>query len=361
LIVHHFFIIEIIRAIRKIRRSLLGYVTGHGNEESISELSCIINETDKQERVILQEALQNARQEMGTRPTRLESSRVVGITCAATSFPILTSHQFPFVLLDECSQQTEPVSLLPISFGCQRLICCGDPQQLPPSLSRESRQGYGRPLFSRLQSYFTTILLSIQYRCHPAISKICSRLFYDNRVQDGICSELRNPLFGLPTLCVFDVVCGEEKYERGSTCNIAEAITVVSLVRYLLNIGISSEEIGVIAFYRSQVEIISEPLSSGRKRSIVDVSTIDAFQGDEREVIIITTAKTAKTSFLECKERVNVAISRAKRHLFVVSNVRPLIDSEMWNIIFSIMSNKPHMRIKLNHPPETGWQPFFES
>jgi superfamily I DNA and/or RNA helicase len=345
-------------SIRKIRRSLLPYVTGHGNEEAISELSSIISETDKGERSVIQEALKNARAEMGARLTKLDTARVVGVTCAATAFPILADRHFTFVLLDECSQQTEPVSLLPISFRCSRLICCGDPLQLPPTLAKEAHRGYGRPLFSRLTPFYPPVMLSIQYRCHPAIAQICSRLFYENKVQNGLSFEARSPLFGMPTLCVFDVTCGEEKFERGSTCNIAEAITVVALVRYLLDIGVTPDEIGVIAFYRSQVDLIVQPLSEGRRRSIVDVSTIDAFQGDEREVIIITTAKTAKTAFIESRQRVNVAISRARRHLFFVSNVRPLIDSEMWNVVFAISGNKPHMRIKLDHAPDPSWRPF---
>jgi superfamily I DNA and/or RNA helicase len=238
------------------------------------------------------------------------------------------------------------------------LVCCGDPLQLPPSLTKDAPGGYGRPLFSRLNTAFPPVMLSIQYRCHPSIAGICSRLFYENRVKNGIGADDRQPLFGLPTMCVFDVACGQEKFERGSTCNFTEGITVVCLVRYLLDLGITPSEIGVIGFYRSQVESIAEPLLDGNRRPVVDVSTVDAFQGDEREVIIITTAKTTKTSFIDSRERINVALSRAKRHMFIVTNVRPLIDSELWNVVFSIAGNKPNMRIRLDHPPDANWRPF---
>jgi superfamily I DNA and/or RNA helicase len=337
---------------------LLPFVSGHGNEEAISELSSITKETNKGERSIVQEALSNARTEMTGKSARIDSTRVVGVTCAATAFPIMANQRFTFVLLDECFQQTEPTSLLPIAFGCPRLVCCGDPLQLPPTLTKEAASGYGRPLFSRLMGAFPPVLLSVQYRCHPSISAICSRLFYANRVQNGVTAADRSPLFGLPTLCVFDVAYGEEQYQRGSILNMAEGITVVTLVRCLLDLGVARTDIGVIAFYRSQVETIAEPLADGSKRAIIDVSTVDAFQGDEREVIIITTAKTTKMSFVESRERINAAISRARQHLFIVTNVRPLTDSELWNVVFLIAGNEPNMRVRLDHPPDSTWRPF---
>jgi hypothetical protein len=99
----------------------------------------------------------------------------------------------------------------------------------------------------------------------------------------------------MPTMCVFDGVCGEE---RGSTGNAAEPITVVALVRWLLDAGVTLPEIGVIAFYKAQAEAIAQPLAKGKKRAAVDILTTDVFQGDEREVIISTTAKTTKISRL---------------------------------------------------------------
>ena len=345
-------------SVRKIRRSILPFVSGHGSEEAITELNGIINEADKSERSMVQEALKNARTEMSSKATRLDSTRVVGVTCAATAFPIMENRRFTFVLLDECSQQTEPVSMLPISFGCKRLICCGDPYQLPPAISKASPFGYGRPLFSRLMNEFKPVMLSIQYRCHPSIAKICSELFYQNKIRNGIGCDDRMPLFGMPTMCLFNVACGNERFQGGSTCNDSEAIVVVALVKRLIELGVTSEEIGVIAFYKAQVDLISEPLSEGHKHPIVDISTVDAFQGDEREIIIITTAKTSKTSFVDSQERINVAISRAKRHLFVVANARALMESKLWNTVCAAASQEPNRMIRLAENPDSSWKPF---
>ena len=346
-------------SVKKIKKSILPFVTGHGNEEAISELNSIITETDKDEQKVIREALRNAQSECTTKISKIDKVRVVGVTCAATSFEVMQNKKFTFVLLDECSQQTEPISMLPISFGCSNLICCGDPLQLPPTISKSAPNGYGRPIFSRLSNIYKPIMLSIQYRCHPSISNICNVLFYKNKIKNGVTFEDRLPLHDMPTMCLFDVTCGEEKYLKGSPFNNSEAITVISLVNYLINLGIDNKEIGVIAFYKSQVDLISDGLKNGRKRPIVDVSTVDSFQGDEREIIIITTTKTSKTKFIDFPERINVAISRAKRHLFIISNVRSLIDSENWNNIFSQVCKAPNRRLKIDHPPDLEkWDPF---
>lgn len=382
-------------SVKKIRRSLLPFVTGHGTEESISELSSIMHDTlqtspnskrrrgrnlnnaddddsnyyesheigskrlsAEAEKRIVQEALQNAQNEMKKKVSKIDTCRIVGVTCAACSFAVMAGRVFPFVLLDECSQQTEPISLIPMSFGCRCLICCGDPKQLPPTLAREASEGYGRPLFTRMMTMVQPIMLSIQYRCHPRIADICSYAFYGGKVKNGITEEDRAPIFQMPTLCVFNVTCGEEMMKGGSTYNTSEAIVVVNLVRYLINVGVSPEEIGVIAFYKAQVEQISIPLSEGSRHPIVDVSTVDAFQGDEREVIIISTAKTKQSSFVDSPNRINVAISRAKRHLFFVTKVNTLMKLEKWNFVINRAGNKPNISINLSAPPAANWAPF---
>lgn len=379
-------------SVKKIRRSLLPFVTGHGTEESISELSSIIHETlqstgrkrgrsrrlknedeneeedlaeigskrlsAEAEKRIVQEALRNAEDEMNKKVCKIDTCRIVGVTCAACSFAVMTGRVFPFVLLDECSQQTEPISLIPMSFGCRNLICCGDPKQLPPTLVREASEGYGRPLFTRMMTMIQPIMLSIQYRCHPRIADICSYAFYNGKVKNGVTEDDRAPLFQMPTLCVFNVICGEESMKGGSIYNTAEAITVINLVKYLIDIGITPEEIGVIAFYKAQVEQIALPLSEGRRHPIVDVSTVDAFQGDEREVIIISTAKTKQSSFVDSPNRINVAISRAKRHLFIVTRVSSLMKLEKWNFVINRAGNKPNISINLSNAPPTKWLPF---
>jgi len=346
-------------SVKKVRKELLPYLTGHGDADSLNELASLRNEFSPNEIEILESSLANAKKENEKHISRIDSTRIVGVTCAATSFSVMNGRKFPFVLLDECSQQTEPSSIIPISFGCARLICCGDPQQLPPTISKSSPNGLGKPLFSRLSTIYPPVILSTQYRCHPRISGICNKLFYQGRIKDGISEDDRTPLFGFPTICIFDIPHGQEVSSHSSVMNQAEATTCSVLVKYLISKGVDNHDIGVIAFYRSQVESISAPLIDGRKnKPIVDVSTVDAFQGDERDFIIISTAKTSASSFVESKERINVAISRAKRHLIVVTNMKSLHSSDLWSMIYSIASKSPNRIVRLEETPTFGWRPF---
>jgi hypothetical protein len=338
-------------SVRKIRKCVLPFVTGHGDEESISELAAMEQAPE------VRTALETARRESATHVSQVDTARVIGVTCAATSFPIMRGKAFRFVLLDECSQQTEPISMIPISLGCEFLVCCGDPQQLPPTVARSSPHGYERPLFTRIAPFYPPILLSIQYRCHPRISRICSTLFYRGQVVNGLGDGERPPIDGLPTVLLFDVSAGRETFCNGSIENEVEAVVAAKIVQALLERpGVRAAQVAVIAFYRAQASAIGRILAASEPngRPLVDVSTVDAFQGDEREIIVISTARVEMSSFLEAKERVNVAISRARTHLVLVTNVNALAQSEIWGCVFNAAQKLIGVRV----PPGRGWMPF---
>jgi hypothetical protein len=335
-------------SVRKIRKCVLPFVTGHGDEESISEL-CAMDAAPE-----VRSAIATAQLEQATHTSRVESSRVTGATCAAMAFPVMRGKSFRFVLLDECSQQTEPMSMIPISFGCQFLVCCGDPLQLPPTVAHAAPQGYERPLFTRLTCFYPPVILSMQYRCHPRIARICSRIFYRDQIVNGVGETDRPPIEGVPIISLFDVM-GRESFTGRCVENEAEAAVAAQVVRWLLaRTGIHAERIAVITFYRAQVAAISRLLMDSDGRPAVDVSTVDAFQGDEREVVIISTSRTEMSAFVEARERVNVAISRARTHLIVISNVNALFQSDIWGCVF----NAAQHVCKLRGPPGPNWNPF---
>ena len=107
--------------------------------------------------------------DLNKRKQRLVNSRIVGVTCAAATFPILDNQEFRIVFLDECSQMLEPLSFIPINrFKCRYLLAAGDPMQLPPTLSNFSEneeEGLGKTLFVRLANLgISPIMLRTQYR-----------------------------------------------------------------------------------------------------------------------------------------------------------------------------------------------------
>lgn len=201
----------------------------------------------------------------GENLSRISTSRVVGVTCAASTFACLDGLQFPLVILDECCQMTEPSALLPLArFCCQRLALVGDPKQLSPTLpggSPSHKQGLEQTMFQRLMALgVEPIVLRTQYRCHPQIAAMSNTMFYGGRLMDGVTVHQRTGLVSLPPVCFFAVRGTEERSGGGSFCNPAEAAFAVKLIKSLLDADLQPSQIGVITLYRSQATMISELL-----------------------------------------------------------------------------------------------------
>nr|XP_030127993.3 protein ZGRF1 [Taeniopygia guttata] len=329
-------------SIRKITKAILPHSlhAGSGNEnEQLKELLALLKEDlTPAEKLYVRKSIEQHK--LGTNKTILQQVKVVGVTCAACPFPCLNALRFPVVMLDECSQMTEPASLLPIArFQCEKLVLVGDPKQLPPTIQgSESVHGQGleQTLFDRLCLMgHVPILLRTQYRCHPALSAIANELFYDGNLIDGISEEDRAPLLEwLPTLCFYSVH-GMEQVERdNSFYNMAEAHFTVKLIQSLIASGIEGADIGVITLYKSQMYKIQNLLSGVHSEAFevkpVQVSTVDAFQGAEREIIVLSCVRTRHLGFIDSEKRMNVALTRAKRHLLIVGSLPCLSRNRLW-------------------------------
>ena len=286
---------------------------------------------------------------MAQRARAIKKYTVVGATCAATGLACMAGLRFQIVLLDECSQLTEPASLVPLAkLDCERLLAVGDPMQLPPTLHAppspsRTTAAAGSPafdlrltLFERLARCGTPpVVLRAQYRCHPAISALASRLFYRSSLVDGLgveASSKRAPLVpGLPTVG-FAHVSGSERHERGSISNAAEASRVSRIVGSLLATGLQPHQLGVICLYRAQTGLCRTALAAEGHEGVV-VSTVDAFQGAERDVIIVSSCRTStggQLAFIANPQRLNVTITRARFHLLLVGHAATLLALPVW-------------------------------
>lgn len=295
----------------------------------------------------------------------IESASVVGATCISTTFPILTNAKFDIVILDECSQMAEPLSLLPTSrFGSVGMVFVGDPLQLSPQLRTKPKnddadtEGLGLALFSRLSMLGTgvePILLRTQYRLHPLLSSIPNELFYHKKLINGTNSLDRAPLHSaLPTILFVD---NEQSVERtvagGSIENPMEADMVIIFLKKLVSTyGIEGERIGVICLYKAQANLINKILESQASNGsdfadelgAVQISTVDAFQGAEKDVILLSTCRTENEGssyshgaggFLESPYRLNVSVTRGKRHMFILGCAPLLLSSNKWKVVLN--------------------------
>lgn len=318
----------------------------------------------------LLELLQDLRTREPKRGGMLKTADVIGVTCASAANLMLLQSKLRchILILDEATQMTEPTSLLPLACCSPlKLVLVGDPKQLPPitaTTTIEAPEGRGgrsiaRPLFGRLLDRgLAAVTLRTQYRCHPTIGSLCSRLFYDNAVTNGVSEEDRPPL--LPGLAVITLLTHprtQEEKAGESFVNPVEAKLVQELLSSMCS-AISTTgqlpfSIGVICMYREQARLIARLVSQSSLlplRSLLEqpgggggecplrISTVDAFQGSEKDVVVLVTSRTTPerggaagaTGFISNAQRVNVSISRARSHLIVVGAAPVLQSSPLW-------------------------------
>ncbi|XP_041125705.1 protein ZGRF1-like [Polyodon spathula] len=328
-------------SVRKIARPVLPHSLHAGSDsEQLRELQTLLRgDLSNIEKVYVRKSIEQHK--LGRNKGLLKEIQVVGATCAACTFPCMNNLTFPVVLLDECSQITEPASLQPIArFGCEKLVLVGDPKQLSPTIQGSEgahEAGMEQTLFDRLCLMgYKPVLLRTQYRCHPAITAIANKLFYDGALIDGITDSDRRPLLDwLPTLCFYSVKGTEQIQNDGSFHNIEEAVFTLKLIQSLIASGIEGSMIGVITLYKSQMYKISNLLHSDTycdhsEVKDVQVSTVDAFQGAEKEIIVLSCVRTKQVGFIDSEKRMNVALTRGKRHLLIVGNLHCLRKNKLW-------------------------------
>ncbi|KAI0720479.1 SEN1 N terminal-domain-containing protein [Cerioporus squamosus] len=286
----------------------------------------------------------------------LQEADVICSTLSASAYEYLEPFDFELVIIDEAAQAIELSSLIPMKYRCRTCIMVGDPQQLPPTVKSQEacKLGYDQSLFVRLQKSQPDAvhLLSIQYRMHPDISQLPSNLFYDGRLRDGPDMAIKtqrawhqHPKFG--TYRFFSVESGMEENTPGaghSLINRAECQVAVALYNRLVKDFSSSNldfKVGVISMYRGQILELRRTFQQRFGEEVlhtVDFNTVDGFQGQEKDIIILSCVRAGpgltSVGFLRDVRRMNVALTRAKASLFVLGNASTLERSDdIWRKI----------------------------
>ena len=281
----------------------------------------------------------------------LRAAEVVATTATGAGDPVLKGMEFPFVIVDEATQVTEPTSLIPLVHGCQQLCLIGDPQQLSPtvltsrrsdSLEKESLSALSVTLFHRLQKLLPSVFLNLQYRMHQHLAEFPSQKFYEGRLKTApSCTtgehskeikllKAHGPLVFVNT-CVSGH-CGERHFGT-SYQNQFEASVSVNAIRSLTEHKVTAREVTVLTPYAGQVKCIQEKLQH-EKLSHVKVCTIDAFQGRETDFLVFSTVRCntrGELGFADDKYRMNVLLTRAKHGLVGIGCADTLSKhSDLW-------------------------------
>ncbi|XVE62877.1 hypothetical protein DITRI_Ditri06bG0155000 [Diplodiscus trichospermus] len=268
---------------------------------------------------------------------------------------------FSHIFLDEAGQASEPESMVPIGNLCRKetvVVLAGDPKQLGPVVFSKDAEalGLGKSYLERLfecESYyneddnFVTKLVR-NYRCHPAILDLPSRLFYKGELiackednSSSITSKVDFfPNKEFPVLFFGIQGCDEREGNNPSWFNRIEVSKVVDIINKLrASTDLNEADIGVITPYRQQVLKMKKVLET-RDLMDVKVGSVEQFQGQEREVIIVSTVRstvkhndfdrTYCLGFLSNPKRFNVAITRARSLLIIVGNPHIVCKDPYW-------------------------------
>ncbi|KDP39578.1 hypothetical protein JCGZ_02598 [Jatropha curcas] len=276
----------------------------------------------------------------------LSSAQVVLATNTGAADPLIRRlDKFDLVVIDEAGQAIEPSCWIPILQG-KRCILAGDQCQLAPViLSRKASEGgLGISLLERAASLHEGILatkLTTQYRMNDAIASWASKEMYGGllRSSSEVASHLlvdspfvkptwltQCPLLLLDTRMPYgslSIGCEEhlDPAGTGSFYNEGEAEIVVQHVISLIYAGVRPTTIAVQSPYVAQVQLLRDRLDELPEAAGVEVATIDSFQGREADAVIISMVRSntlGAVGFLGDSRRMNVAITRARKHVAVV-------------------------------------------
>jgi superfamily I DNA and/or RNA helicase len=279
----------------------------------------------------------------------LQQAEVVACTLIGSANHVLEHRHFGTLFIDEATQALEAACWAAI-LKADRVVFAGDHQQLPPTIKcpQAARGGLDRTLMQRIVETKpeTVTMLNTQYRMNEAIMNFSSRWFYDGRLKAA-------PEVAHRTLAPWDAplvwvdTSGKQFTERvnasQSRLNRAEALMLVNILKdYVRQLFIDSSLLerttyGIISPYKAQISVLKQLVNKSHTlapvRHNISVNTVDGFQGQERDVILISMVRDneqGSIGFLKDLRRMNVAITRAKLKLIVVGNCETLAHTKFY-------------------------------
>ncbi|KAL3181916.1 hypothetical protein MRX96_035861 [Rhipicephalus microplus] len=308
-----------------------------------------------------------------------ESQLVVACTCLGSNQGLLKRLRFDACIVDEASQALQPACLGPL-FLARAFVLVGDTQQLPPVVQSEDarKKGMDISLFARLEKPENTVVLPVQYRMNREITAVCNKLTYAGQLECGS-DDVANASLSLPNLsstlsrvlppncwilkaiskelahavvflCTDDLPPSHEGDCSGSKGTVSgiEVTIVVQLVRALLKGGLPPEEVGVIAPFRNQVQLLKQAISSVAQ---VDISTVDQFQGKEKTAILLSCVRkyegdSKETEILNDQRRLTVAVSRARHKLIIVGSSSTLRKYKPFEKLLSFLREDQFLKLQ---------------
>ena len=285
----------------------------------------------------------------------LREACVIGMTttCAAKYRSILKEIRPRIVIVEEAAEVLEAHIIASLTPGCQHLILIGDHQQLRPTpavYDLAKRYKLDVSLFERMVNVgIQCETLNVQHRMRPEISALMKHIYDDLENHESV--EKYEDIKGMKKNMFFishnytEVSC----YQSHSHVNEHEAKFLVALCRHLMQQGYRADQITLLTTYTGQMyairdclqeeDVIKEPLEPENDSSVgcVRVTTVDNFQGEENDIILLSLVrsnKDEKVGFIKIVNRACVALSRARKGFYCIGNFGLLSKhSDIWKKI----------------------------
>ncbi len=274
----------------------------------------------------------------------LDQADVICATNISAGSELLEDIKFDLSVIDEATQATQPAALIPY-LKAEKTVLIGDHKQLPPTVVNQeaAENGLRISLFEKIIEIYQeqlSSLLEIQYRMNREIMGFSSIYFYDNnlkaaesaagqklsdlglKISDDNCFTEKSlkseyPLVFLDT----KEMKAEERSFEGSNSydNPVESEIVLDILDRALKSELKEDDVAVIAAYKDQVDLINQH----NKFKDVEIDTVDAFQGREKEMIVFSAVRSNQENnigFLRDLRRLNVALTRAKRKMIFIGD-----------------------------------------
>lgn len=298
-------------------------------------------------------------------------ARVIACTLVGSAHHLLEGMKFGTLFIDEAAQALEAACWIPMK-RASRVILAGDHCQLPPTVKSIAalRAGLGKTLMERIAENKPEVvtLLKIQYRMNDEIMRFSSDWFYGGKVESAPQIKYRSVLDYDHPITWIDTsneenqitIEGEDAPEDSASTSSSESaanqnsdlnfkeqfvgesfgrinkaeaeLTLLTLAEYFTKIGkqrVLSEsiDVGIISPYRAQVQYLKKLIKKYEffkpYRRLISVNTVDGFQGQERDVILISLVRSndeGQIGFLKDLRRMNVAMTRARMKLIILGN-----------------------------------------
>lgn len=278
--------------------------------------------------------------ELRIRSSLFGEARVIASTLTGAANRVLEGEKYSTLFIDEAAQALEAACWIAIR-KAGRVVLAGDHCQLPPTVKSimALKGGLGKTLMERIveNKPETVTLLKMQYRMNEQIMKFSSEWFYHGMVESAPTVSHRGILdYDTPMMWIDTAECdGKEEFvgENFGRINRVEAeLTLQTLQQYLEKIGKQrildeSIDVGIISPYRAQVQLLRKELRKREffrpYRHLLTVNTVDGFQGQERDIILISLVRSndgGDIGFLRDLRRMNVAITRARMKLIILGS-----------------------------------------